>query len=405
MSRNQQQAPLLRSRPKKPTSYPKVDLESIKHEKSSENSNSNPNGSVEGSDGYEQVWPDKPHETTVVTEETPGSETAQGTTGESGETFSGSGRPVATRQGTITGENSPGSRRDPAPQRRASTRRNPRHVSRRANWNARLQFQQQQRLSLSTRIDDNSTLYELIDDLLKVVSQNSDMKEKLWSQVDRLSGRLDEQHQEQVRMQSNRSSTSSLRSAISDGSTDNSDVEQEEQFSVGSDEQFMNDLKQMPSAFKYGEKYKQLRKQGMFKVGTATKLRRRVSPLFGGLKNLVGNKSDRENPAIARTEREIMALTTLLAQRTQYNRELLSTIESYEDNLTEIMSQMASKHVQFNKDELNTISKYESALLQLQTKMYNSYQSYTAVEDKSVKLYDYVDKIADYIAALDLNKK
>ncbi|KAF6008382.1 hypothetical protein HII12_004130 [Brettanomyces bruxellensis] len=88
----------------------------------------------------------------------------------------------------------------------------------------------------------------------------------------------------------------------------------------------------------------------------------------------------------------------------KYNEALLSTISEYENQLLEIMECMAQKHVKLNKDEITAIREYSEQVSEMENQMYMEYRSYTDVENRSVKLYDGVDRIANYIADMNLNK-
>lgn len=299
-----------------------------------------------------------------------------------------------------------------------------RNGSRKMNWSARVQLQQQQQLSLSTRIDDNSTLYELVDDLCKVTTANSRLKDDIWDQMHVLSDRianLEKKNQkaieEEKKNEDNKRNHSdmpisfdSLIRTHRQTAMNDSDFRRQEQF--------MEDMKVMPSAFSYGDEYEKLRQRGIIPIDkNAGSSRGATSLLYKSLKSLVspdkpsnGNEEgdledDSANSEDCQTRREIEYLKLALKDRLKYNEALLGTIGEYEDQLLEIMECMAQKHVALNGDEISAIREYSEQVSELEMQMYREYRAYTGIENQSVKLYDGVDRIADYIAGINLNKR
>lgn len=297
-----------------------------------------------------------------------------------------------------------------------------RNGNRKMNWSARVQFQQQQQLSLSTRIDDNSTLYELVDDLCKITAANSKLKDEIWSQMQTLSDRTDYlQKEEQKRQKAIEYEELHPKDVfIIERKTFDNLVRKHKQTAMkDSDfkiqEQFMEDMKTMPSAFIYGDEYRELRQKGIIPIEKNSSSSGMTSSLlYKSLKSLVstdktGNSEGDIGDEDASNEdgqikREIKYLKLVLNDRMKYNEALLSTISEYENQLLEIMECMAQKHVKLNKDEITAIREYSEQVSEMENQMYMEYRSYTDVENRSVKLYDGVDRIANYIADMNLNK-
>ncbi len=297
-----------------------------------------------------------------------------------------------------------------------------RNGNRKMNWSARVQFQQQQQLSLSTRIDDNSTLYELVDDLCKITAANSKLKDEIWSQMQTLSDRTDYlQKEEQKRQKAIEYEELHPKDGfIIERKTFDNLVRKHKQTAMkDSDfkiqEQFMEDMKTMPSAFIYGDEYRELRQKGIIPIEKNSSSSGMTSSLlYKSLKSLVstdktGNSEGDIGDEDASNEdgqikREIKYLKLVLNDRMKYNEALLSTISEYENQLLEIMECMAQKHVKLNKDEITAIREYSEQVSEMENQMYMEYRSYTDVENRSVKLYDGVDRIANYIADMNLNK-
>lgn len=297
-----------------------------------------------------------------------------------------------------------------------------RNGNRKMNWSARVQFQQQQQLSLSTRIDDNSTLYELVDDLCKITAANSKLKDEIWSQMQTLSDRTDYlQKEEQKRQKAIEYEELHPKDVfIIERKTFDNLVRKHKQTAMkDSDfkiqEQFMEDMKTMPSAFIYGDEYRELRQKGIIPIEKNSSSSGMTSSLlYKSLKSLVstdktGNSEGDIGDEDASNEdgqikREIKYLKLVLKDRMKYNEALLSTISEYENQLLEIMECMAQKHVKLNKDEITAIREYSEQVSEMENQMYMEYRSYTDVENRSVKLYDGVDRIANYIADMNLNK-
>ncbi|VEU20549.1 DEKNAAC101472 [Brettanomyces naardenensis] len=274
--------------------------------------------------------------------------------------------------------------------------RGQRHLARYPGFDTRIQFQQQQQLSLSTHIDDNSTLYELADDLCKVVAQNSNIKDEIWRQVESLSLEVErkEGHGEEVKDEERDKDV--MKEKILDDSDITADTE--------IDSTYLSDMASMPSAFRYRKEYEELRK-----LGISGQLRRRSkNTLYRSLRNLVGTQGKQQKVGLenekktSQLEREVFQLSLLLRDRRAYNRGLLRTISEYEDQLIEIMDIMAERHVGINKEQLRAMEDYKRQLSVLNDKMFEKYREYTMVENKSVELYDSVRGVAEYIAGLDL---
>ncbi|QPG77361.1 hypothetical protein FOA43_004774 [Brettanomyces nanus] len=225
----------------------------------------------------------------------------------------------------------------------------------------------QQQLSLSTRVDDNSTLYELVDDLCKVVDQNEQLKDKIWDQVDTISSTLGES-----------------RGKETDTGDDN------------------NDLNQMPSAFKYKEQYETLQKLGLTDQPSSHKSKNLI---YQSLKSLVRKPVTVNKKKEDQLEREVEQLKMLLGDRLDYNGQLLNTIDEYENQLIEIMDTMARRHTDVNTEQLKVMEGFKEELIKLKEEMYGKYKDYTKIEEQGIMLYDCVDKIADYLKTIDLTSK
>lgn len=190
------------------------------------------------------------------------------------------------------------------------------------------QYQQQQ-LSLSTRIDDNSTLYELVDDLLKVVGENKALKAEVWALANGISGPTLETHQDEL------------------------DV--------------------VPSAFRYRDKYEQV------------------------------DTHNTEPGTVGQLKREIERLQKLLDDRLKYNQELKDAIDSYEEQLRQIMDMLAQRHVEHNRQVLEGIKKDTDDLSLCKSQMYSKWTEYASEQDSVKELYDPLSKATEYITNLDIS--